>query len=51
MHPKDQVTYGCTMEALEKSFDLMKQILKKQMLLYIRKNKMGFEFEEICFNV
>lgn len=51
MYPKDQMTYSVTVEAIEKCLDTFKLILKKQMLQFIRKWRMGVEYEEICYNV
>ncbi len=40
-----------TIQALEESMDHFKLIMKKQVLLLIRKFKLGFEIEEICYNI
>ncbi|CDW91345.1 histidine acid phosphatase family protein [Stylonychia lemnae] len=48
---KNQILYTFTVEALEKSLDVFKSnILKRQMLMFLRKWKLGVEYEEICYN-
>eukprot|EP00347_Sterkiella_histriomuscorum_P003567 403363794 len=49
---KNQVIYSISADALEKNLDQFKQsILKRQMMQYLRKWKLGIEFEEICYNI
>lgn len=56
MYPKHDpvaspTTHAIAVDSLERGIDLFKQILKKQMMTYIRKVKLGREFEELCYSI
>ena len=50
-YPPSLLTYASALEALEKSLDVFKAILKKQMMIFLRRRSCGYEYEEICYNV
>lgn len=56
MYPKrdpcaSAATHAVAVEALNNALDNFKQLLKKQMLQYMRKLKLGIDYEEICYNI